>query len=86
MSQHRSISQRLNRAKSKEAKAAALVDWISGWKREQDTLIAQLERAVSRNDYHQTCITLGQLKAVINKKMTALPTVISHLMIDKNEP
>lgn len=82
--QHRSINQRLKRAKSPEAKAEAIAEWLSGWRREQNQLITALERAVSQDDYDNTCIALGQLKAVLDKKMVALPGVFAELLKSQN--
>lgn len=77
--QHRSISQRLKRAKSPAAKLAAATDWAKNWHHEQAALIRDLERAVSNDDYDQLCIVTGQLKAVTGKRFEALPKVVVAL-------
>jgi hypothetical protein len=78
--QHRSISQRLKRAKSIESKMEAAQDWAANWQREQEGLIRDLEQAISNDDYDQLCIISGQLKAVSQKRFIALPKVISALL------
>lgn len=77
--QHRSITQRLKRAKSPASKLAAASDWAANWQQEQTGLIRDLERAVADDDYDQLCIASGQLKAVTIKRFTALPKVIEAL-------
>lgn len=78
--QHRSISQRLKRAKSVESKQEAAQDWAANWQREQAGLIRDLEQAISNDDYDQLCIVSGQLKAVTEKRFDALPKVITALI------
>lgn len=80
--QHRSINQRLKRAKSPAAKSEIISEWVSSWKHEQNQLIKSLEKAVSQDNYDNTCIALGQLKTVLDKKMSALPGVFLDLIND----
>lgn len=77
--QHRSISQRLKIAKSPEVKQEVALDWAANWHTEQLQLIQQLEQAVKRDDYDKLCIVTGQLKAVTQKRLEALPKVIKAL-------
>jgi len=78
--QTRPINDRLKRAKSAESKAATIKGWLNKWVREQNQLIADLEQAVSHDDYDATCIALGQLKMVLSKKMTALPNIFEQIL------
>lgn len=78
-SQHRSISQRLAKAKAMETKKEVALDWSANWAREQMQLVAQLEKAVAADDYDQLCIVTGQIKAVSIKRLEALPKVIEAL-------
>ena len=80
--QHRSISQRLKKAKSIEVRREILRDWSAAWQREQMELIGQLEQAIKHDDYDALCIATGQLKAVSQKKFEALPRVIETLTVN----
>lgn len=77
--QHRSISQRLSKAKSTEVKHTVAQDWATSWELEQSNLIQQLGRAVKNNDYDALCVVTGELKAVTQKRFSALPKVLMAL-------
>jgi hypothetical protein len=77
--QHRSITQRLQRAKSPEARRAVVTDWAANWRNEQMGLIRDLERALKADDYDQLCIATGQLKAVSEKRLSGLACVVDAL-------
>lgn len=77
--QHRSISQRLAKAKATETKKEVALDWAANWAREQMQLVTRLEKAVASDDYDQLCIVTGQIKAVSIKRLDALPKVIEAL-------
>ncbi len=79
MTNHRSISQRLRRAKSLKVKQLTALDWATNWQQEQLQLIALLEQAIKQNNYDQLCIATGQLKAVSNKRFDALNNVLKLL-------
>ena len=79
MKNHRSISQRLSRAKSAEAKREVLQEWTLYWHKEQLGLLLELKAAVIDNDYHRTCQSINQLQAVTEKKFAALPKVFETL-------
>lgn len=76
---HRSISQRLDRAKSFESKKSILLDWSDAWEDETRQLIRNLEQAINTMDYDKLCINTGQLKAVAEKHFTALPRIFERL-------
>lgn len=76
---HRSISQRLNKAKSPEARKEVLADWAKSWEKETIELIRKLEQAIKTMDYDQLCINTGQLKAVAQKRFKALPNIFVRL-------
>jgi hypothetical protein len=80
MTQHRSINQRLARAKSPEAKALTLKEWANSWQQEQMQLISAIGKAIADNDYDTQCILIGELKAVSVKKFEALPKVLLSLL------
>jgi len=75
---HKSISQRLDRAKTTEAKISTLVSWSKNWEHETMELISRLETS----DHDQLCIVTGQLKAVCQKHFTALPRVLTRFVED----
>jgi hypothetical protein len=52
-SHNRSISQRLQRAKSSDVKQEIAQDWALAWNKEQLSLIAQLEHAIINNNKDQ---------------------------------
>ena len=81
MSSHRSISQRLQRAKSPELKQEIAQEWAISWYQEQMALIAKLEHAIQNNNIDQLCVATGQLKAVTSKRFDALPNVLNSLKI-----
>lgn len=76
---HLSIGQRMQRAKSLDSRRAAALDWTENWHQEHDGLVRDLERAVSRRDWDAAARTTGQLKAVGEKRLTALGRVIEAL-------
>lgn len=80
--QHRSIAQRLRRAKSPESKREAALDWARNWGEEQMGLIRQLEQAVAQDDYDRLCTVTGQIKAVTDKRFAALPRVLTAMKDD----
>jgi len=79
MAKHKSISQRLAKAGSLATKREIGHDWSANWQQEQKRLIHKLEQAISADDYAQLCIITGQLKAVTEKRFSALPKVIEKL-------
>jgi hypothetical protein len=75
----RSITQRLKRAKSTEAKTEVALAWAAEWQREQFALIRLIEQGISRDDYDLLCRTTGQLKEMSRKRLPALCRVIDLL-------
>lgn len=76
---HRSISERLARAKSPEARASVLSDWVSNWRDDQLDIVRQLEQAIQTMDYNAFCSATGQLKAVTEKRLDALQKIFEKL-------
>lgn len=81
----KSISQRLNTAKSLQTKQEIALDWSANWSQEQVELIKQLETAIKTDNYDDLCIITGQLKAVTLKRFEALPNVIKLLTEQTND-
>ena len=84
MTQHRSISQRLKRAKSTESKRLTLTEWAKSWESEQMHVISNLGNAIKDGDFDRECILCGELKALSIKKFEALPKVL-NLLIDADD-
>lgn len=84
MTQHRSISQRLKRAKSPEAKRLTLMEWAQSWESEQMHVISKLGNAIKEGDFDQECILCGELKALSIKKFEALPKILNVLLDDND--
>lgn len=82
MAQHRSISQRLKRAKSRDARQATLQKWTQAWQQEQSALIWRIGKAIADDDFDAACIAVGELKSVSVKKFEALPKVLEVLLHD----
>jgi len=80
MTQHRSINQRIMRAKSPEAKEQTLLAWADEWQTEQMQLLNRLGKAVEKGDYDSECIITGELKAMSIKKFAALPKLLMTLV------
>jgi hypothetical protein len=80
MAKRLSISQKLKKAKSIEAKKATVEEWSRSWQEDHANLVRMLERAIQTNDYDLACSATRQLKAVGHKRFDALPRVLNHLI------
>ena len=78
-SKHRSISERLARAKSPEARASVLADWIADWEDAQWHLLEQIETALRDGNYNAGCIAAGAFKNQIEQRFDGLETVLRIL-------
>ena len=84
MPQHKSISQKLKRAKTPEDKIKNILAWSEAWKKDTDVFIKRLESAIKQDDYDELCISLGRLKEDLTKRFTALPKVLDvAIKLDK---
>lgn len=70
--QNRSISQRLRKTRKKEILQEIVEDWSNAWQTEQSGLIDRLGSAIEKDDFDEQCITLGELRAVTNKRFIGL--------------
>lgn len=77
---HKSIGERMRIAKSLSSRRAAALDWAANWTAEVDGLIRDLERAAGPDATIGR--PLGQMKAVLDKRLGALPGVIDALSDD----
>lgn len=75
-----SISQRMKRAKSTDAKRQTALKWAANWQEDQDEIVRGLERAVRNQDHGMLISYIGQLRAVNEKRFTALPGVLNALL------
>ncbi len=85
MPKHKSISQRLKTAGTLELKLKIAHDWSLNWQREQSQLVADLGQAIKANKFDDLCIIAGELKAVTEKRFTALPKVLAAISGADNE-
>jgi hypothetical protein len=79
MPKHLSISQRLSKASSPEARAEVLADWVADWEEAQWHLLEQIEEALSTGNYEASCIAAGAFKNQIEKRFDGLETVLRIL-------
>ncbi|MGN7457473.1 hypothetical protein ACTHPH_21900 [Paenibacillus pasadenensis] len=82
MAKHLSVGQRIKKAGTLARQEEIALAWAEDWQAEYDRLIRSLEAAVRHNDYDQLCRMTGQLKAVGQKKFSALPGVIRALAVE----
>ena len=75
----RSIGQRIQRAKSLDARRETALAWAANWRADHDDTLRQLERALAGRDIASAGQHLGQLKTLNDKAMSALPKVIDAL-------
>lgn len=80
MSQHRSIKQRLQKAKSIIAKKDTIDEWVLSWSSDQSYVIKILEAAIRAKDWDKVCIATGQIKSITEKRFEGLQSVIDHLI------
>lgn len=80
MSKHRSIGERLRRAKTPEARQETLQAWVKNWEQDQQEIVSQFENGVSQRDWDALASATGQLKAVTQKRMIALRGVIAAIL------
>ena len=79
MSKHRSIGERLRKAKTLAARVETATDWALNWQEDHDATLLNLEMAVSRRDWDAAARSTGQLKAMAEKRFPALHKVIDAL-------
>lgn len=76
---HRSIGERLRRAKTPEALAATLAAWVDNWERDQIAVLEMIEEGVRTMDPDLLQPGAGQLRALTAKRMQALRNVLALL-------
>lgn len=81
----RSISQRLQRAKSPEARRDTLTEWAEGWEREQRLIGEMAVKAFTRADDQSLSRHLSHLEAMTSKRFMGLKHVIEFLT-EGNQP
>jgi hypothetical protein len=72
MPPHRSISQRLSKARSPEARASLLQELVSDWRKDQIAVLAQFEDAIVGMNRHQLDVAFMQLKKLTEMRLPAL--------------
>lgn len=76
---HRSIGERMTRAKTLDSRREAALDWAANWREDHEETLALIERALQTGRISAAGQALGQLKALNDKAMSALPRVIEAL-------
>lgn len=79
MPPRRAIGERLRRAGSLKTRREVAHDWATNWMRDHEHTLAEIERALGGGNAQEAGRYLGQLKALNDKAMTALPRVIDAL-------
>lgn len=79
---HRSIGERLARAKSPEAIQAVLDAWVANWADDQMGIVEQLEFAARTGDRDTLISAIGQMRATTEKRMIGLRGVL-HRLVNK---
>jgi hypothetical protein len=72
----KTITERIRRAKTNDARTELISQWLDDWKDEQTKLCERLSLAI---DIHEACIVNGQLRAVTDKKFVALYNMLHVL-------
>lgn len=75
----RPISHRLARARTPEKKGIILHEWADKWLCEHIDIVERLKDAIDNNNINTIRIALGELRAVTEKKHTALHNIFDSL-------
>ncbi|WP_323034132.1 hypothetical protein [Pararhodobacter sp.] len=78
----KSIGERLKRAQTLDTWLEVAQDWAANWRADHEQTLARLERAVGMGRVDDAGQILGQLKALNDKAMGALPRVLDALADD----
>ena len=76
----RSIGEKLNYAKSPEAKAATLDAWANSWRHDEVDIINRLHNAADRGDLAEVRIIAADLGKLINVHHPALLRIFKRLI------
>ena len=79
MGKHKSIGERINKAKSLAARREVAMDWAANWYADHLETIHALEKALAAHDMATAGRHCGQLKVLHDKALGALPRVIDAL-------
>jgi len=80
---HRSIGERLSRAKSPKARLETLMEWNDEWRNEHQALLRKLKKSIIENNSKDIDFYLSQLDAVAIKRHDALQRIFERIL--KNE-
>lgn len=75
----RGVGDSMRRARTLADQELIALEWTAAWEREIDQIIGAMEQAVRTQDHVRLVRSLGQMKEVFRKKMTALPGIIRAL-------
>ncbi len=85
-SQHRSINQRLRKAKTAETKRAIVAEWLQEWHRDTHGIVSQLDGARRRGNWAEVDNAARQLATGTDKRFNAIAGVIQTLIAIEAEP
>lgn len=80
MTRKRSVSERLKKTKNSETRAEILHEWAIAWENEHADIIDRLKVAIEQNNLVKIKRSLGELRAVTQKKHDALHNIIDELL------
>lgn len=76
---HRSIKQRLAKAKAPSLKRTIAHDWAKNWEDDQMDIVRQLRQGLRHEDMRTIAAAVMQLAAVTEKRFAALSGVIDAI-------
>lgn len=79
MRPHKSIGERMRRAKTLDKRRETAMDWAASWYADHLSVIYELEKALQHRDVASAGRYCGQLKVLHDKALSALPRVIDAL-------
>ena len=77
---NRSISYKLDKQHKAEKKAELLHEWLDKWHCEHIDIIERMKKAIDTGNIDELRISFAELRAVTNKKHSALHNIFDHLL------
>ena len=76
---HKSVGERLRKAKSLEARREVGLEWAASWAEEHERALSAVERAVRMGDLANARLSVARLREHTDKRLAALPNVVEKL-------
>lgn len=80
---HRSIGERLKRAKSPEVKQKVLRDWVKNWEDDHRMTMDDLREAIQTGDPHGIASGIASMRAIADKRFLALRRILDEAYSDE---